>query len=379
MIIAPYVTPENSLYKVSEIFSIIDSVTKIYPNSHIFLLGDLNSRCGVPVSPNFQYSPNPDVTVNSHGKKLLQLCNDNNMLIVNGLNYNLNSFDTDFTFFRGSVKSQNDWCATNFIEGVLMFSIISKPLSDHCPRSIKICVPKIASLGFIDDISGGTLSYEQYGRSKIIKPKIKLERINTDNLMKRFDDVADYIGKTLQNDNVDTNYLSIMVNDKIYEACSTKKKRDDITCIPVDKKDLNSHNFRAIAEANLRMYNISIQRNNNLDQTAVYYKTWESTLAYAAVKEREEYNTKVNISWRFTSKNNPKKLWKMIDYDDKGLKSVTSTYSVRENLIHNYFSDVFQAKRLEANPTVADIKRTLEAYNVYIPVMDDDFIFDGAK
>ena len=50
MIIAPYVTPENSLYKVSEIFSIIDSVIKIYPNSHIFLLGDLNSRCRVPLS-----------------------------------------------------------------------------------------------------------------------------------------------------------------------------------------------------------------------------------------------------------------------------------------------------------------------------------------
>ena len=308
MIIAPYVAPENSLYKVSEIFSIIDSVIKIYPNSHIFLLGDLNSRCGVPVSPNFQYSLNPDVTVNSHGKKLLQLCSDNNMLIVNELNYNLNSFDTDFTFFRGRVKSQNDWCSTNFIEGVLMFSIIPKPIvSDHCPLSIKICVPKIVSLDFIDDIGGGTLSYDKYDRSKIIKPKIKLERINTDNLMKRFNDVADYIGKTLQNDNVDTNYLSIMVNDKIYEACSTKKKCDDITCIPVDKKDLNSHNFRAIAEANLRMYNISIQRNNNLDQTAVYYKTWESTLAYAAVEEREEYNTKVNISWRFTSKNNPKK------------------------------------------------------------------------
>ena len=190
--------------------------------------------------------------------------------------------------------------------------------------------------------------------------------------MKRFNGVADYIGKTLQND---TNYLS-MVNDKIYEACSTKKKRDDITCIPVDKKDLNSHNFRAITEANLRMYNISIQRNNNLDQAAVYYTTWESTLAYAAVKEREEYNTKVNISWQFTSKNNPKKLWKMIDYDDKGLKSVTSTYSVTENLIPNYFSDVFQAKRLEENPTVADIKHTSEAYNVYIPVMDDDFILD---
>ena len=29
-------------------------------------------------------------------------------------------------------------------------------------------------------------SYDQYDRSKIIKPKIKHERINTDNLMKRF-------------------------------------------------------------------------------------------------------------------------------------------------------------------------------------------------
>ena len=52
--IAPYVAPDNSLYKISGIFSFIDSVIIIFPNSHIFLLGDLNSRCGVPASPNVQ-------------------------------------------------------------------------------------------------------------------------------------------------------------------------------------------------------------------------------------------------------------------------------------------------------------------------------------
>ena len=37
---------------------------------------------------------------------------------------------------------------------------------------------------------------------------------------------------------------------------------------------------------------------------------------------------------------------------------------------------IFQAKRLISNPTVADIKSQLENYNVYVPVLDDNFQYD---
>ena len=375
--IAPYITPENSKYKVPHIFSILENIIKSFNNYRVFLIGDLNSRCGNSITRNLQYLPNVDPIVNSHGRKLNKLCIDNEMIIVNGLKYKSKSFDSNFTFFRGNVKSQNDWCVTNFIDGVVSFSIIPKSIiSDHCPLSLKICIPKSVTLSFIDDVSAGTFTYDQYDRSKLIKRKLRLEDINTNNLVERFDEIADYISQMLYTKTIDTNNLSTVVNNKIYNACSYKKN-DQRTRIPEDKKHLNSHNFRAIANANLRMYDISLQRGDNLEQSKVYYKTWENSMAYLAVKEYEEYNAKVNTTWQFASKSDPKKLWKMIDYNDNESKDKSaSTCNVDENIIHNYFTSIFQAEKIGRNPTVVDIRNSLDVYCMYVPILDDDFTFE---
>ena len=68
--------------------------------------------------------------------------------------------------------------------------------------------------------------------------------MNTDNLVTKFDDIADYIMQKLNSPAVDD------LNNKIYMACSENQKLDKNISIPNEKKELNSYHFRAIADAN---------------------------------------------------------------------------------------------------------------------------------
>ena len=65
----------------------------------------------------------------------------------------------------------------------------------------------------------------------------------------------------------------------------------------------------------------SLQRNVNCLDSNVFYKTWELNLKYAVIREKEEYNPKVNTLWPHMSKNDCQKLWKVINYRDKHTNS----------------------------------------------------------
>ena len=53
---------------------------------------------------------------------------------MNGLIFNGHIFRTDFTFFRGESKSQNDIILVNDIRLINAFDIMKKLIiSDHCP------------------------------------------------------------------------------------------------------------------------------------------------------------------------------------------------------------------------------------------------------
>ena len=142
--IAPYIAPDNSAYKNYEIFSIIN-----------YLIGDLNSRCGTPdINPSKVYIHNPDQVLDLYGRKLLSLYYDNNLTIINGLRYSSRRFDSNFTYFRGSLKSQNDWCIFNSVDNVNSFCILPKiNISDHAPCAPTIKCNATVSLGLLEDIA----------------------------------------------------------------------------------------------------------------------------------------------------------------------------------------------------------------------------------
>ena len=58
---------------------------------------------------------------------------------VNGLIYKNRRFDSDFTYYRGLVRFQNDWCITNSVRNIQSFCILPKlQLSDHTPCALTI-------------------------------------------------------------------------------------------------------------------------------------------------------------------------------------------------------------------------------------------------
>ena len=123
----------------------------------IYVIGDFNARCGTPEVT--KYAENPDKGVNSYGKKLLALCRKNKFSLVNGLKLGMKTFDSKFTFFRGNLKSQNDWCITNKLQSVRSFVIHEKlNLSDHTPLSVEINVAREFTIEFIAMVSSGTFS-----------------------------------------------------------------------------------------------------------------------------------------------------------------------------------------------------------------------------
>ena len=177
----------------------------------------------------------------------------------------------------------------------------------------------------------------------------------------------------MADDTASVDDISNALVNNIYDACA--KRSSPQPRIPEEKKHLSSQNFKAIAEANLHMYNTSLQRLDPSENSMKYFDAWAANQGYAAMKEKEEFNEKVNPSWKKVAKDNPKKLWKLIDYKDKNSKK-DKEVKIDEHTIQEYFKGIFQAQKLEGTPTVADVRSALENYNFNVPILDDDFTMD---
>ena len=377
-IVAPYIVPDNSKFKVKEIFSILDFIIKNFKERSLYIVGDLNARCGTPDNyHNYNYAVNPDKIINTNGKKCMCLCSDNDLVMVNGLLYKGKCFDTNYTYFRGLSKSQNDWCITNSIDSVVSFKIIPKlPVSDHTPCSLSINFTPMVSLEMLNRCAAGNLSYDSYDRSKILKAKIKLSHIEvTPHMINDFNELALQISNLLHAGEC-INRIARKTNDEMYAICkkySTRKKKK--IRIPENKANCTSKNFNAIAEANLKMYTICVEENRSDDEAMQYLLTWQENKTLAAISEEKEFNTKINNSWKCISKKDPRKMWKSIDYKDKESK-VEKDVSVDPKIIHEYFENIFQAAHLSRNPTIDDIKNELDSYTVVNEELDQEFTYE---
>ena len=59
--------------------------------------------------------------------------------------------------------------------------------------------------------------------------------------------------------------------------------------------------------------------NGNADETEYrpYLLQWIKYCEMAKMKQKEEYNIRINKNWKNTDKNDTKKLWKLINWKDK--------------------------------------------------------------
>ena len=126
VIMALYVPPLGSRYYNDLYFENMRTVYESLSTTYdVIIVGDLNAR----ISNRFTqrdttYKPNPDQIINQHGhalNKILGHCET--MKVVNGAVVGEGAFDSNFTYFSGSRKSQNDWCLTNNLNLIADFKI----------------------------------------------------------------------------------------------------------------------------------------------------------------------------------------------------------------------------------------------------------------
>ena len=127
-----------------------------------------------------EYKENPDIVLNSNGRMLRDfLTRFKNLFIVNGLITNTQNFDSDFTFIRGSHKSQVDWCITNNLDIIMDFKILPLTyVSDHKPLLLDLKIMLNPSLEILFESSYSFRSYVHYDINRRLKRPIKMSNIN---------------------------------------------------------------------------------------------------------------------------------------------------------------------------------------------------------
>ena len=180
ILVALYIAPSNSVYFDEKYFTNLELIYSMFHSYQLLLLGDFNCRIGTPQNNiNINYIPNPDATINANGSRLKRWISGKEILILNGYNCNSKSFDSNFTFFRGTSRSQNDLVVSNAVGIVDSLSILDKQIySDHSPISIFISVEPRCSLNYILNCAQGTLSDDRWDVNKRKIPSLVFDKVD---------------------------------------------------------------------------------------------------------------------------------------------------------------------------------------------------------
>ena len=152
----------------------------------------MDSRIGTPTHHMLQYKENPDDTINSNGRSLKKILENNKkMFIVNGLIHKDIDCETDFTFFRNNTQSQNDICIANSTEEIRSLHILPKLIeSDHRPFSLSLKTKFSPDLQIVNHCARTFRNYDHYDINKRIMRPIQFHKIDTTKLHEDLNNLA---------------------------------------------------------------------------------------------------------------------------------------------------------------------------------------------
>ena len=373
IIAAPYIPPVNSEFYDVICFNNLDLLYNTFKGSNLLIVGDLNSRVGTPSFKNqtLTYNTNPDTIVNSHGKKLLKWLDERpDVIILNGLKIAGKTFDSNFTYYRGKLRSQNDIALSNRVKIMNSFKILPKTVySDHCPVTLSCNVSINPSLDILYKCSKGCFNDDHYDVNKRLRRPMKLSRMNISKAVDYLENYARELKAEMFHD-TNNNTMSTKIADCLYDACrrSYEKCKTQTTEIVGNMLNCGSSNFKAIAEANMSTYTILVNAGERTENCAVYLENWKKYEELAVQVENSEINAAVNTSWKNCRKDG-KALWEMIDW--KGKAEVKADETANECEMLKYFTGIFQSTKTKTHPTVSTTFCDLESYDTYIPILDD--------
>ena len=317
----------------------------------------------------YLYKENPDKGINSNGRKLKTLRDNHKIFLINGLINNDITCDSEFTYYRGKLCSQNDICITNNVDSVCNFNIKEKLIqSDHCPCMLSIKVDIYPPLQLVNDCASGVFKYDHYDMNKRLQKPINIKNINVNNLYTDLEQLAREID-IQNNDSINNDKLSDLVTNGIYKYCiKNKQKREiDMSKIP-NSETCTSRHYKAIAEANYQCYKYHERENGNSENCMFYRERWLLYHDIANIKENEEFNIKKNSKW-YNVKKDPKKLWKLIDW--KG-KVAEDEPELSHHEVHNFFKNIFQAPKLIEDPVLDESSEELDMYHEMVFTTDKE-------
>ena len=191
-----YIPPDDSRFYDQGIVANISAQIKC--KKHVIILGDFNARTGKPKLSNkrgeeYDYINISDNTLNTPGKRLLNMCTDNSLVIANHLNYNNRSLGGNLSFKKGNVWiSELDLCLAHedllpMIEDVKVRQEVGG--SDHAPLCISLGIEKSNILTpFLLDRAknlGQTYTWPLANHDKLprTQPSRKVNMVNFNNFM----------------------------------------------------------------------------------------------------------------------------------------------------------------------------------------------------
>ena len=277
--------------------------------------------------------------------------------------------DSKLTFFRGRVSSQNDMVLANNVNMIHSFEIKNKlPVSDHCPCMLTLERRLSPDMSLINDCANGFQSYSHYDINKRINPavnikKLNLSQLNTE-LMALGRKVKDQF-QHLERSEESVNNLCTAITDGIYDVCCKSRiKQHPLQRTPTHE-NCNSKNFKAISEAKYMCY--IYYSNNDTSRSEQYRDEWLLYQAKAWQAENDELAKLKSKQWRHCYTNDPKKLWRMIDWKGE-ITTDKSHDDIPPNVIHTYFNNIFNSEKTMNDPTLDGIN--IDEIVADCPVLD---------
>ena len=372
--IAVYIPPSCSKYSTPEYMDNLQLFISNFKDTPTYIMGDLNSRFGdiSCFDESVVYKKNPDRNINANGRKLrIILHEEKSFKLVNGCMHNDIQFDSDFTFFRGNLSSQNDIILTNSLNMISSFKILEKSsYSDHKPISITISSKVKLNLNFVNACASDTFKYNHYDVNRKLVKTIKLSQLDLNSISVSMENTAAKINSTIYNNpEMDINDICSFVTNEIYRTCKENrtKKNDRRKVNILSNENCTSKNYHAIANANFLRYEQLLLEGKDECEYRIYRDTWIEANDLANKYEDQEYNTQANETWTNNAKNDGRKLWETIDWTGKSVKRKQE--EIPPGTITRYFKSIFQSKKTVNNPTLEAIQQPLN--QIFVKDLDE--------
>ena len=352
VVMALYIPPQGSPFYEESYFENLRTVYESLASTYeVIVVGDLNARISdkFPRRDKIRYQTNPDQTINQHGQKLNNvLCCCESMRLVNGANIGEKVYDSRFTFFNGERKSQNDWCITNNLDMLSVFSILPKlRFSDHCPCLVKLQYNSVPPTRTIMDCAMGFKSYQHYDVSRKLPKTIKTDNLDLVAFGNDLEEKAVALLAKFVNIEPTQRNIDIFCNDvtdSIREIGLKNQIRNHHHLPAPPQENCTSANFIAIADAHQseynRLYNEDSERANHHQNQWLYYE--ELAIQNELEEDRPEKK------WKEMYYKDPAALWKTIGWK----KPEKVNDDIPSNVIHSFFTNVFQSEKTKYNPTL---------------------------